>query len=170
MLKELNPEKLSIDVFNLWANKWFLLTSGEYINGNYNSMTVAWGGFGVMWNKLVANVVVRPTRFTFEFTEKYDSFTLCSFPEKYKGALVLLGTKSGKDGNKLSQAGLTVVKSRVVDSPSFEEADLIVECKKIYFDDIKPENFLDQTINSNYPKKDYHRYYIGEIVKVLSLD
>ena len=169
MLRDIKPDEFSIRINDLWSNKWFLLTSGSFEKNDFNTMTVAWGSFGVMWNKPFAHAVVRPTRYTYEFMEKYDSFTLCAFPAKYKQALKILGTKSGRDTDKIKESGLTPVKSILVESPSFEEAELIIECRKIYFGDIKPENFLDSSIDKNYPLKDYHRFYYGEILKILEL-
>lgn len=169
MLHEVKPDDFNVKITDLWDNKWFLLTSGSLEKDEFNTMTVAWGSLGVMWNKPFAHAVVRPTRYTYEFMEKYDSFTLCSFPEKYKPALKILGTKSGRDSDKIKESGLTIIRSTVVESPSFEEADLIIECKKIYFGDIKPENFLDKSLEKNYPLKDYHRFYYGEILKILEL-
>ena len=77
-------------IHDLWLKEWFLLTSGDYTKGHYNTMTVAWGYFGVMWNKPVAVVVVRPTRYTFDFINQYDSFTLSAFGKNYKMELNLL--------------------------------------------------------------------------------
>ena len=86
-----------------WANQWLLLTAGDFQQGHFNTMTVGWGSFGTMWSKPFAQVVVRPTRYTFEFMNTYDTFTLCGFPEQYKKALTLLGSKSGRDGDKNGQ-------------------------------------------------------------------
>jgi len=158
--------KFIVQINDLWGSKWFLLTSGDFKKKHYNTMTVAWGYFGIMWNKPVAVVVVRPTRFTYEYMEQYDTFTLTAFDKKYKKDLSLLGTKSGRDGDKISETKLTTVKSEIVDSPSFKEAELIVECKKIYWDDFKPDHFLDPSIEKSYPLQDYHRMYFGEIQKI----
>ncbi len=168
MRQEINPIDLSVKVNDLWLNKWFLITSGDFEKQDFNTMTVAWGSLGIMWNRPFVQAVVRPTRYTFEFTEKYDSFTMCSFPDKYRDALKLLGTKSGREGDKIAESGLTPIKSEIVQSPSFDEADLILECRKIYFDGIKPENFIDPSIDKNYPLKDYHRIYFGEILKIFA--
>lgn len=163
---EIPAGKFDARIFYLWSDKWFLLTSGDYEERNYNTMTVAWGSFGIMWNKPFAQVVVRPTRHTFEFTEEYDSFTLCVFPERYREALRLLGTKSGRDGDKIAESGLTVSASQKITAPSFEEAELILECQKIYWDDFDPIQFIDQSIYDRYPEKDYHRIYFGEVVRI----
>ncbi|HEY9113967.1 MAG TPA: flavin reductase, partial [Bacteroidales bacterium] len=128
-------------IYHLWDKQWFLLYSGDFEKKHFNTMTVSWGYFGIMWNKPIAVVVVRPTRFTFEFMEKYDTFTLSSFNKSYKKDLNILGSKSGRDGDKIAETKLTVVPSTLVAAPTFKEAELIVECRKIYADDFEPENF-----------------------------
>lgn len=165
-LEKITPFEFNSEVFDLWHNQWMLVTSGDFKNSDFNTMTVAWGSFGVMWNKPFVQIVVRPQRYTYKFTEKYNSFTLTAFPEQYKGALKLLGKKSGRDGNKIAEAGLTPVQSEIVTSPGFEEAELIIECKQIYKDKFLPENFLLSEIDKNYPQKDYHIIYYGEIVNI----
>jgi flavin reductase (DIM6/NTAB) family NADH-FMN oxidoreductase RutF len=153
-------------IFNLWDKQWLLLTSGDFEKQHFNTMTVSWGYFGIMWDKPVAVVVVRPTRFTYEFMEKYNTFTLSSFEKSFKKDLNILGSKSGRDGDKIAETRLTVVPSTLVAAPTFKEAELIVECRKIYSDDFKPENFLDKSFLKNYPKKDYHRMYFGEVLHI----
>lgn len=153
-------------IHQLWSNQWFLLSSGDYAGKHYNTMTVGWGYFGIMWNKPTAVVVVRPTRYTFEFINRYDTFSLCSFDKSYKKDLNLLGSKSGRNGDKIAETGLTPIPSARIDAPAFREAELIIECIKTYWDDFKPERFLDHSIEKNYPNKDYHRMYFGEIVLI----
>jgi flavin reductase (DIM6/NTAB) family NADH-FMN oxidoreductase RutF len=143
-----------------------LLTSGDLAADHFNTMTVGWGSLGVMWRRPFAQVVVRPTRYTYGFMEQYDSFTLCAFPAAYRQALQLLGTKSGRDGDKITEAGLTPIVSTQVPAPGFAEADLIVECRKMYWQDMDPGHFLDPTIENHYAKKDYHRIYFGEVVAI----
>ena len=165
-LQPIDPNQFVVKPVNIWNNPGMLLTSGDFQNGHFNTMTVGWGSLGLMWRKPFAQVVVRPTRYTFEFTEQFESFTLCAFPEEYLKPLMLLGTKSGRDSDKIQEAGLTVTESRIVPSPCFAEANLVMECKKIYWDDFKPENFLDSQTDKNYPLKDYHRIYFGEILGI----
>lgn len=159
-------EKLLARPVALWAPNWLLLTSGDFAAGRYNSMTVAWGSLGMMWNMPVAQVVVRPVRYTFEFMEQYDTFTLTAFPGKYRRALGLLGTKSGRDMDKISASGLTPIPCSQVAAPSFEQATLLIECRKVYWQDFDPAHFLDARIPDEYPQKDYHRVYYGEIVAI----
>ena len=151
---------------DIWKNQWFLLASGDYAEGDFNCMTVAWGSFGYMWNMPFVQVVVRPTRYTFAFSEKYPSFSLCAFDKKYKDALNYLGSVSGRDEDKISKSGLTPVAAKNIQAPVFKEAELILECNRVYWDDFKPANFIKGDIHNHYPKKDYHRIYFGEIIRV----
>ncbi|MFH0911553.1 MAG: flavin reductase [Planctomycetota bacterium] len=158
-------EKLRLPILRAWGADWFLLTAGTNAPRQYNAMTVGWGSLGVMWSKPFAQVVVRPTRHTYGFLERADSFTLSAFPEKYRGALEFCGGHSGRDVNKTAETGLTPIPSSRVAAPGFAEAELILECRKMYFDDLEPGHFLDPGIESNY-NHDYHRVYFGEILAI----
>lgn len=162
----ISVEALSLRVYDLWENQWLLLTAGDFQSGHYNAMTIGWGSIGRMWDKPFVQVVVRPTRYTYEFMERYDTFTVCAFPETCKPALTLLGSKSGRDGNKIQESGLHPMASHYVKAPCFEEAELVFECRKMYWDDFDPGHFLDSEIQFLYPKKDYHRVYFGEILGI----
>ena len=164
-MKEIKIKDFITQPVDIWFKKWFLLTAGN--REHYNTMAVAWGSIGGMWNLPFAQVVVRPTRFTYEFINRYDTFTLCTFPEQYRETVNFLGTRSGRDSDKIKESGLTVIPSTRVEAPAFREADLILECKKIYWQDMNPEHFLDDRIQRNYPDRDYHRIFFGRILKVL---
>jgi len=156
------PE-LHLPVFGAWEPGWFLLTAGENRPGAFNSMTVSWGALGVIWHRPLAVVVVRPQRYTRQFMERYDTFSLCAFDEPYRPALNLLGTRSGRDTSKLADAGLTPIPLPHIPCPGFAEAKLILECRKTYFDDLEPEHFLADFIAEHY-QGDYHRIYFGEVL------
>lgn len=162
-MRKVKPEELTDNVFRLIGSDWMLITAGS--PESYNTMTASWGGFGVLWNKNVCFCVIRPTRYTYEFAEKADSFTLSFFGEEYKKALEFCGTKSGRDVDKAAETGLTPIPGSLPETTCFAEARLVIECKKIYFQDLDPTKFLDPDIEKNYPQKDYHRMYIGEIVE-----
>lgn len=166
-LRSIQIDRFVVNNVDLWSKKWLLLTSGDFEKNAFNTMTIGWGSLGVMWNKPFAQVVVRPTRYTHQFMEQHDTFTLCAFPEKYRNALNLLGSKSGRHGDKIAESGLHPIASTKVAAPAYAEAELIIECRKIYWDDFKPDHFLDQRIHANYPLKDYHRVYFGEILVIL---
>lgn len=163
--KSVELKDLRVSPFTLLEREWMLLTAGDFNKHKFNCMTVAWGGLGTMWQKPIAMVVVRPTRFTYEFIEKSDSFTLTAFPHDQKKQLQYLGSHSGRDSDKIAESGLTPEAAQSVAAPGFREADLLIECKKIYFDDFKPANFLAEYIPPLY-NNDYHRMYFGEVTAV----
>ena len=161
---EIVPEQLDEGAFKLIGKDWMLITAGGI--DSFNTMTGGWGGLGVMWSRRVCCCVIRPQRHTYEFMEKSDFFTITFFEEKHRPALEYCGSHSGRDVDKIKATGLTPVQA---DSGAvyFAEARIVLECRKIYFQDIDPTNFLDPTIAGNYPAKDYHRMYMGEIVKCM---
>ena len=168
--KQIDVSSLRVDAHHLWAEQWMLLTSGDFSQSRFNCMTVGWGSLGTMWGKPFVQVVVRQSRYTLEFMEGYDTFTLCAFPDEQRKALQLLGSRSGRDGDKITESGLTPTAATVVASPCYTEAELVMECRKIYWQDMDAANFLDPAIEKNYPQKDYHRIYFGEIVAVTGTD
>jgi len=161
-MREVVVTELSVEVVNLWMNRWLLLTAGTM--ADCNMMTVAWGSLGCMWSRPFAQIVVRPQRHTRAYMEPSDSFTLCAFPETYRQDLQTLGTLSGRDGAKLSHTRLTLKASHKVAAPSYNEASLILECRKIYYQDMDPRGFVDKAIQAHYAAHDYHRIYFGEIL------
>lgn len=165
-LHVIDPFEFSVSPHYLFDRQMVLLTSGDFAKGDFNCMTIGWGLFGTMWSVPAALVVVRPSRFTYEFMERYDNFTLTAFPKTYKRDIVYLGRVSGRDEDKLSKTQLSAVAADLVSSPTFAEAELSVECKKIYFSDYKPEHFLAPFIHDQYDGGDYHRLYYGEILQI----
>ncbi len=161
---KIEPTLLSENVFRLVADDWMLVTAGEL--SSFNTMTASWGTMGELWNKKICVCFVRPTRYTYQFMEKADFFTLCVFAEEHRSVLNYCGRVSGRDVDKMHIPGLT---PRTSESGSvyFEEARLVFDCRKIYVDDLDPSHFLASEIHDCYPKKDYHRIYIGEIVSCL---
>ena len=162
--KPVKPSSLKDNAFKIIGSDWMLITAGNI--GKYTMMTASWGAMGVLWGKDVVSCVVRPTRYTYGFIEESDNFTLCFFSEKHRKILDFCGSKSGRDVDKTKAAGLTPVKGSL-GGVYFKEARLVFECKKIYFQDLDNRNFLLPEIEDNYPNKDYHRMYVGEIKKVL---
>jgi len=164
--EEIGVKQFRLPIFEALGGRWMLLTAGTLAQKGHNSMTVSWGGLGVLWDKPIAVVVVRPTRYTYRFMEQAESFTLSAFGPEYRDALMLCGTKSGRDMDKLKAAGLTPIPSSRIPAPGIAQAELILECRKIYSDDVRPERFLSPDIQGHYPKKDYHRFYLGEILAI----
>ena len=162
--EEIDIKNFTIDPFEL-KNKWMLI-SAQKTDGSVNTMTASWGGFGIMWNKNVVFIFIRPQRYTKEFVDISDSFSLTFFDESYKKALAYLGKASGRDEDKINKSGLTVVNQENV--PYFEEAELTIIAKKLFVQPLSESSFLtEKEIKQWYPEKDFHYMYIAEITKVL---
>ncbi|MCI8594460.1 MAG: flavin reductase family protein [Oscillospiraceae bacterium] len=165
MFTSIKPEELKQNVFSAIGKQWMLITAEK--DGKSNTMTASWGGLGVLWGKNVATIYVRPQRYTYEFVEGSDTFTLSFFPQEKHGVLEYCGAKSGRDVDKAKECGLTAAKA-ANDAPYWEEAELVLVCRKLYWQDIDPAHFVDASIDEKcYGTHDYHRMYIGEIVEVL---
>jgi len=163
---ETDLKPLSINPFTMLDDEWALLSAGSA--GHFNTMTISWGAMGIMWGKPVVIVFVRPQRYTKEFIDDQDSFTVSFFPGEHRKSLELLGTKSGRDSNKVEESGLTSL--FVDDTIAFEEAHTIFVCKKLFGgQQLDASKFVDTSLDfSMYPDKDYHYFYFGEIKKVLN--
>ena len=140
-----------------------LLTAEDTKNQRVNAMTASWGMMGVLWNKCVCTVFVRPQRHTYSLIEAGERFSIAFMDEKYRGALALCGKESGRDCDKLAKAGLA---TESFDGVAFiKEARIVLVCRKLYADDLNENAFLDKSLLSNYAAGDYHRAYICEIEK-----
>ena len=164
-MREITPEQINENIFKLIGKDWMLITAKKS-GGDFNTMTASWGGTGVLWNKNVCFVFIRPQRYTYEFTEEADEFTLSFYPEDKRAALTLCGRKSGRDCDKVQEAGLT---PRELDGTVyFDGAKLVMKVKKLYKSQLDKDEFIDTDIVSScYPTEDYHYVYICEIEKVI---
>lgn len=154
--------KHASNIFSMIGKEWMLITAGT--EDNYNTMTASWGTMGELWFKPVAIIFVRPQRYTLGFLEKYDCFSLSFFTKEYRNILNYCGTVSGRVADKAKATGLTPV-STDLGNIYFEQARLVLECRKIYSDSLKPQKIIDAaTVEKIYPNGDYHRMFIGEII------
>ena len=163
MQKEINVRELKDNFVKMISNDWALLTAGT--KDNFNTMTVSWGGIGELWGKDVCFVFVRPQRYTYEFMEKNDYFSLSFFGGEYKKELGICGSKSGRDIDKMAETGFLPVDFE--NAVGYEQAKVNVILKKLAYQDMKPDGFIDESIMNNYANNDFHRVYVGEIVKVV---
>lgn len=161
-MKEINIREIKKSPVELISDGWGLVTAGN--KDKFNTMTVSWGAIGEIWGKDAAFIFIRPQRYTYEFIENNDIFTITFFGEEFKDALRICGSKSGRDINKAEVCGLTPIFTD--GGITFEQAEYTVVCRKMASQFIDPAGFEDKSIESNYPKKDYHKIYIGEIIKV----
>lgn len=129
-------------------------------------MTIGWGAIGVFWGKPIFLVPVRESRYTYQCIQKTGDFTVNVLPRKLADVADFCGTVSGRDHDKLAEAGLTAAPSRHVRSPMIEECVLSYECKLAHANDLVPKALVKELARSCYPQGDYHRFYFGEILAV----
>jgi flavin reductase (DIM6/NTAB) family NADH-FMN oxidoreductase RutF len=158
--------QFSLPPFRTWKDDWLLLAAGDLRTNDWNCMTVDWGCLGILWGRPAALILVRPSRRTYQFAERHDSFTLSGFPPSYREMLSRFGPHVGFEGSRGEAPGLTPTSSRIVSAPSFTEAEPVVECRRAYHDDLDPRNFAGDWIVHKYPNGDFHRTYVGEILGV----
>lgn len=175
--KKISPEMITDNPFKLIGKDWMLVTSaksaGNLVCGDdYNTMTASWGGVGVLWNKPVAYIFIRPNRHTFNFTEENNTMTLSFFSEEYRSMLSFCGKKSGRDVNKAAECGLTPVSESTEEGRSvwFDEARLVLKLKKLYSEFLSSESFENGDTLGCYGDSDFHKMYICEIIEVLVRD
>ncbi|MDD5923716.1 MAG: flavin reductase [Clostridia bacterium] len=159
-LKKIDLLQMEANPFDMIGKQWMLITAGD--QQKYNTMTASWGGMGVLWNKNVVFIFIRPQRYTLEFVDESEFFTLCFFDDEYKNALKFCGTKSGRDFDKAHETGLTARFDMSV--PYFEEAKLVLVCKKMYRQQLTENNVIDERVYKEY-NNDYHYMFVGEIVE-----
>lgn len=163
-LKQINPADINGKLIDMIGNQWMLVTSGTI--DSFNMMTASWGFLGYIWGFPAAMCVIRPTRYTKEWLDKTHSYTLTFFPDKYKKALSVLGSKSGRDMDKMHESGLTPVPLPTGDV-GYEEATLTIVCRVAYEQNMTQASFLDKSVMPRwYPKgpSDLHTMYIGQII------
>ena len=169
-MREIKAEELNINPFTKISNDWMVLSAGTKENG-YNAMLCSWGHMGAIWQNgggLPSVVIyIRPSRYTKEFVDREDFFTLSFFDEKYKKGMTYLGTHSGRNEDKIANAGFT---PEFTDGTTYlKEANMVFVCRKLYSATLKEEDFHSKKIlDECYPDKDFHDMYIAEITKILA--
>lgn len=163
MLTKIDPKTLTLNPFQAIGSQWMLITAGN--REGSNTMTASWGGVGIMWGKPVATAYIRPQRHTKTFVDREDYFTLSFLPEQYRKELSYCGSVSGRDEDKIAHCGFTLQYADC-GAPYFAEAELVLVCRKLYCQSLKPECFIDTDQDERwYPNKDYHDMYIAEILE-----
>ncbi len=152
-----------VDVFRIFASDWALLTAGTI--RRYNTMTIGWGGLGTLWRRPAVTVYVKPVRYTHEFMDANEYFTVSFYGPEHRRALSLLGSKSGRDCDKVAEAGLTPVE--IGNAVTFKEARSTILCKKMYRQDLDASLMPPDVVADFYTPEAPHTMYVGEVVRVL---
>ena len=155
--------EFNVDIFSKLDKEWALLAAGT--PDDHNAMTVSWGGMGTLWGKPVVTVYVRPNRHTYGYIEDNEFFTLSFYSEKYRKALGVMGSKSGRDCDKDALAGLEAVPAS--DSVSYRQADVTLVCRKLYHNDLVEENIPEDVLKTFYDPEPIHRMYIAEVIEMI---
>ena len=163
-LQPVDPKTLTTDILNVFDAQKALLTVGN--KEKSNTMTIGWAQLGSVWGAPLCTVYVRPERYTYQFMEEQDYFTVSVLPEREKQTLRICGTKSGRDLDKVKECGLTVCYG-AGDAPFFDEAELVLVCKKIFVQDMSPDCVVDGTNILPYygENNGWHRIYTGQVVE-----
>ena len=164
---EEKPFEMTMNPFKIINKDWMLITAGD--DTKCNSMTISWGGFGIYMGKPITNIYIRQERYTKEFFDKNEYFTVCSFPEELRDALKYMGNNSGRDGDKYKATGLKPIK--LDQTWAIEQATAIYVCRKLSFSDVPVKNIRECEEKTQFFDKnsttDFHTMYMGEIVKIL---
>ena len=153
---------ITINPHDYIANGWALLTAGN--KDHFNVMTINWGSFGFLWNKSICTVYVKPIRYTFEFLMENDYFTISFLPEEYKKDMLIIGTKSGRDLDKLALTSLTP--ESLGDTMTYKEANRTIVLKKIYASPFVKQEVPDFAHEKYYQEEAEHYMFIGEVVGI----
>ena len=173
--RHIKPTEMNENPFTLIDRDWMLVASadetGDGCGKDYNMMTASWGGLGILWNKPVAFVFIRPQRHTFTFTERNERMTLSFFGDEWRKALAFCGKYSGRDCDKARECSLTPVfdenGGRAV---YFDEARLVLVTRKLYAQQLGEKYALSADVPTHYSMNDYHMMYVCEIEDVLVAD
>lgn len=160
MFKKTSVYDLPFNVFEEINKNWMLITA-KNPDGKVNTMTASWGMMGEIWGKEAVTVYIRQSRYTKEFVDSQEYFTLSLF-DGYKEELGVLGSKSGRDGDKISEVGFSI--EEVDNQPTFSQCKAVLVCKKMYQDDIAIKDMKEDIVKAMYQDGDQHTMYIAEIV------
>lgn len=159
-MQKITPYEITKNPFSLIGKQWAMITTRR--GGKTNTMTASWGGVGILWNKPVAYIFLRPQRFTRELLDDSERFSVCFLPEELRQAMTYCGKESGRDGDKLAACGLTA--TELDHAPVLEQSELALVCRKLYRQQLDPGCFVDKSIDGTcYPGQDYHYLYVAEI-------
>ena len=168
LFKQISPEEISDNVFTLVGKDFTVITAGK--EDHYNSMTASGGGMGMLFKKPTTWCILQANRYTLEMIQKEQTYTLSYFPHEYKEQILFLGSKSGRDSDKMKEVELTSVQTPS-GNMSFKEARLIIECQLTQITTPNPGDFYTQEakdyINEAYKdESEYRKYVFGEITHV----
>lgn len=169
-MKTIDFTELQANAAQLIGKQWMLISAGA--PDNFNCMTASWGGLGFLWNRPVAFIFVRPNRHTIKFIENNSHLALSFMPEPYRQDLVFCGRNSGRDVDKMANTSLRPM-ALPSGATAFEDADVILDCRKMFKMDLPQSGFADWAeVSPAFYADDnpLHTLYICEIADTLVRD
>lgn len=160
MRKKVDLEMIIPEVMNKLNKPGLILGSGK----SCNPMTIGWASYGIMWNKPVFTVMVRPVRYSFSLLEEDGDFTINVPSDTMKKEVGICGSKSGRDIDKIEACNFTTEQSHMVSVPFIKECPIYLECRTIFTNDVIAGSLKKEMIDMYYPHADLHRFYYGEIL------
>ncbi|MBE7007927.1 MAG: hypothetical protein E7422_02070 [Ruminococcaceae bacterium] len=151
------------EIFSQFNKKWALLSAGTI--DDFNAMTISWGGMGTLWSRDVVTVYVKPVRYTWQYMEKNDYFTVSFYPEANKRDLSVMGSKSGRECDKVALTSLTP--KALANGVTFEQAETTIVCRKLYWQDLTRSVMPQDVVSTYYKEEEPHRMYVGEVVDII---
>ena len=155
--------EFNTEIFSQFDKKWALLSAGD--KENHNTMTISWGGMGTLWSRPVVTVYVKPIRYTYNFLNENEYFTISFYEDKYKDAMSFMGNNSGRDIDKDKESGLTI--KELNKAITYNEAEVTILCKKIYSQDFNIDNMPKEIVDHYYSIEEPHRLYVGQVVDII---
>lgn len=155
--------KLELDVFSRFNDRWALVCAGG--RAGFNAMAISWGGLGTLWSRPAATVYVKPIRYTWEFLQKNDYFTVIFLPDRLKKAVGVMGSHSGRDCDKVRLAGLTPV--FLENGVTFAEAETTLVCRRMYTQNMTRDTMPADVIADHYTDEEPHTVFIGQVTEIL---
>lgn len=156
-------KKFTPDILTVFSDYKALLTAGD--GDDFNTMLIGWGALGTIWARPAATVYVRESRYTKEFMDKQDIFTISFLDKKYMKDEMVLGTISGRDGDKIAKTSLHP--KHLDKGVTFEEASVTLICRKMYTQKMDLSAMPEDVQKHDYANGDLHVTYIGEVLDVI---
>jgi len=168
LFKSVSPGELTDNVFSLIGKDYTVITAGKA--DHYNSMVASFGGWGQLFSKPTTWCFLRANRYTLEVIRTENTYTMSYFEDEYKEQVLLFGSKTGRNTDKMKESKLTMVETPS-GNISYKEARLIIECKLTEVTTVSPTDFYTQEgkdfVTEAYEDaKDYHKLVFGEITNV----
>ena len=162
--EKISPLDIEGNAIKMISKEWMLVTAGT--ETDFNMLTASWGGLGELYNKPVAICFIRPDRYTFNYIDNGDTFTLSFYSEDFREVLNYCGSASGRNEDKVKGSRLTPLMLPDNKGIAFRQAKLIIECRKLVSMPITADAIEQPDVKAERTKYPLHKMFIGEIIAV----